>query len=74
MHRGSPYKAHIQYLSPGEHIYSKPKLARWLGKLPPPYYTPIDENDTTLVFESRFEQGNLQLAVKKLDCVYDLVL
>ncbi len=74
LNNGSPYKAHIQYVSPGESVLKKPKLGRWLGKLPPPYYTPVDENDTTLVFESRFEQGNLQLAVKRLDYVYDLVL
>lgn len=29
-----------------------------------PYYTPNDENDKTLVFESRFESGNLAMAFK----------
>jgi hypothetical protein len=28
-----------------------------------PYYTPKDSSDTTLVFESRFESGNLNLAI-----------
>jgi len=38
------------------------------------YYKPRDENDRTLVFESRFESGNLQLAQKKDENEYDLVL
>jgi hypothetical protein len=32
-----------------------------------PYYTPNDENDVTLVFESRFESGNLGMAYKLSD-------
>ena len=39
-----------------------------------PYYTPIDNNDETLVFESRFESGNLDLAIKLSDTEYNLVL
>jgi len=39
-----------------------------------PYYTPLNENDTTLVFESRFECGNLGLAIKISDTEYNLVL
>ena len=38
------------------------------------YYRPKDENDRTLVFESRFESGNLQLVHKQSDAEYDLVL
>ena len=38
------------------------------------YYKPKDENDRTLVFESRFESGNLQLVHKKSDTDYDLIL
>lgn len=38
------------------------------------YYTPLDETDKTLVFESRFESGNLSLAVKESDNEYNLVL
>ena len=38
------------------------------------YYTPKDSNDKTLVFESRFESGNLQLVNKQSDQEYDLVL
>ena len=37
------------------------------------YYTPA-ENDKTLVFESRFESGNLSVAVKVSDNEYNLVL
>lgn len=29
-----------------------------------PYYIPVDESDTTLVFESRFESGNLRRAIQ----------
>jgi hypothetical protein len=40
----------------------------------PPYYTPLNQNDCTLVFESRFESGNLGLAIKTSDEEYNLVL
>ena len=33
-----------------------------------------DKNDPTLLFESRFESGNLLAAVKLSDFEYDLVL
>lgn len=38
------------------------------------YYKPKDTNDKTLVFESRFESGNLQLVQKVSDNEYNLVL
>ena len=38
------------------------------------YYTPKNSRDRTLVFESRFESGNLQLAHKQNDNEYDLIL
>ena len=38
------------------------------------YYTPVDENDKTLVFESKFESGNLNLAIKMSDNEYNLML
>lgn len=38
------------------------------------YYRVTDQNDKTLVFESRFESGNLQLVHKRSDAEYDLVL
>jgi len=40
----------------------------------PPYYVPESPSDETLVFESRFESGNLRRAVKVFDYEYDLVL
>ena len=44
-------------------------------ELPPsPYYSPLDSSDKTLVFESRFESGNLLAAMKVSDSEYDLVL
>lgn len=39
-----------------------------------PYYAPIDDDDDTLVFESRFESGNLLAAVKISSNEYDLIL
>jgi hypothetical protein len=41
---------------------------------PTPYYIPEGEGDTTLMFESRFESGNLGLAVKLSNTEYNLVL
>ena len=40
-----------------------PKLNRYYGKLRP-YYSKENEEDNTLIFESRFESGNLRRAVK----------
>ena len=43
--------------------------------LPPaPYYFPESNQDRTLIFESRFETGNLLAAMKISDGEYDLVL
>lgn len=39
-----------------------------------PYYTLINKNDTTLLFESRFESGNLRRAVQIYENEYDLIL
>lgn len=39
-----------------------------------PFYIPKDENDKTIVFESRFESGNLAAAVKVSDVDYHLLL
>jgi cytosolic carboxypeptidase protein 2/3 len=38
-----------------------------------PYYVPL-ANDSTLVFESRFESGNLWMAMKTSENEYDLIL
>ena len=42
--------------------------------MPKEYYKLEDENDKTLIFESRFESGNLLGAVKISDTEYDLIL
>ena len=43
-------------------------------EMPKQFYQPSDENDKTLIFESRFESGNLLGAVKVSEEEYDLVL
>lgn len=54
-----------------KHISSQKKKS----ELPPePYYFPKSADDQTLVFESRFETGNLLAALKVSDNEYDLVL
>jgi hypothetical protein len=40
----------------------------------PPYYIATSEEDATLVFESRFESGNLRRAVQVYEYEYDLIL
>lgn len=39
-----------------------------------PYYTKTDPADTTLIFESRFESGNLRRAIQVYEYEYDLIL
>jgi hypothetical protein len=39
-----------------------------------PYYTPKSPSDRTLIFESRFESGNLAAAGKLTDSEYNLIL
>ena len=52
---------------------SKPKMSK--SCIPPsPYYFPTGEDDKTLIFESRFETGNLLASMKVSDKEYDLVL
>lgn len=38
-----------------------------------PFYVP-GQDDPTLIFESRFESGNLRRAVKIYDYEYDLII
>ena len=49
-----------------------------MGKLvqmpPQQFYKPTGPDDKTLVFESRFESGNLLAAIKVSENEYDLVL
>ena len=44
------------------------------NKVVKPYYKKIDERDTTLIFESRFESGNLLAAYKISEHNYQLVV
>ena len=39
-----------------------------------PYYLPSSDNDTTLVFEAKFESGNLRRAIQILEYEYQLIL
>ena len=39
-----------------------------------PYYQPNFKNDKTLVFESRFESGNMRRAIQVYEFEYDLIL
>ena len=39
-----------------------------------PYYIPISNKDRTLIFESRFESGNLEMAIKANDLEYFLIM
>jgi len=50
-----------------------PRINRYYEHLPP-YYKLKGSTDNTLVFESRFESGNLRRAVKITDFEYDLYL
>lgn len=44
------------------------------GSTPSQFYKPKGPDDKTLIFESRFESGNLLAAIKISDVEYDLVL
>ena len=39
-----------------------------------PYYVKSDPDDSTLIFESRFESGNLRRAVQISEYEYELIL
>ena len=54
---------------------TKPQSMKKKIELPPnQYYVPEGPKDKTLIFESRFETGNLLAAMKVSDNEYDLVL
>lgn len=61
-----------------EHNFAKMKTKNNISKDQDgpviPYYYPESESDQTLVFESRFESGNLLAAIKVADNEYDLIL
>lgn len=52
-------------IKPGRKRYETP---------PEPFYVPGGAEDSTLLFESRFETGNLLAAIKVTDSEYDLIL
>jgi len=39
-----------------------------------PFYIPSSKDDTTLIFESRFESGNLRRAIQIYENEYNLIL
>jgi len=39
-----------------------------------PFYSPTSKDDYTLIFESRFESGNLRRAIQVYEFEYDLIL
>ena len=49
-------------------------MGRGSGGAVQPYYKLQDQNDKTLIFESKFESGNLLAAIKLSDNEYDLIL
>ena len=51
-----------------------PRLNRYYETLKPYYKLKDKESDQTLIFESRFESGNLRKAVKISDSEYDLYM
>ena len=51
-----------------------PRLNRYYENLKPYYKLKNPETDNTLIFESRFESGNLRRATKISDTEYDLFL
>jgi len=55
-------------------IYTKNLNSKDYGMDVLPYYIPTSKEDTTLVFESRFESGNLRRAIQIYDYEYDLIL
>jgi len=44
------------------------------SKTPKPYYSLVDDKDNTLIFESRFESGNLLASYKINENIYQLIL
>jgi hypothetical protein len=52
----------------------KPKINKIYSKLKPYYNLESNKDDNTLVFESRFESGNLRRAVQVGEYEYDLIL
>ena len=58
----------MQKLDGPAHFAENPEMPLHLR----PYYVPLSRLDNTLVFESRFETGNLHRAVQVYEYEYDL--
>ena len=57
MYTKNEFKKYLK--NPRETVRWKPKFE----DIVEPYYELLDSNDTTLIFESRFESGNLGLEI-----------
>jgi len=64
----------IHKLVPSESLQSEQHYYSGIEVELLPYYQPKDDMDKTLIFESRFESGNLALALKRSECEYDLFM
>jgi cytosolic carboxypeptidase protein 2/3 len=64
----------IVYDSVDTSPFTKDLEPRSLGLDVLPYYLPLSKDDTTLIFESRFESGNLRRAIQIYDYEYNLIL
>lgn len=64
----------VQLINVKELIASDPGTSQPSCQIILPYYIPNTQEDKTLVFESRFESGNLAMAYKLSDVEYNLVL
>jgi hypothetical protein len=67
------YSSRLGPPAPGVQDKKGPRLNRYYDKLPT-YYKLKNTMDQTLVFESRFESGNLRRVIKVTDTEYDLYL
>ena len=60
-------------IDPSPYTGAVPTDAAETGNVPP-FYIPTSAEDNTLLFESRFESGNLRRAIQVYEYEYDLIL
>ena len=60
-------------IDPSPYTGAMPNDAAETGNVPP-FYIPTSAEDNTLLFESRFESGNLRRAIQVYEYEYDLIL
>ena len=60
-------------IDPSPYTGAVPTDASETGNVPP-FYIPTSAEDNTLLFESRFESGNLRRAIQVYEYEYDLIL